>query len=87
MFLQKIILFLFLISAVMDYLLGHSQQFFQDNLSGVISHRLSILLHMDRILVFDQGDVVEDGAHKALFAQNKMYKKLWDAQVGRFLGG
>ena len=52
----------------------------------VIAHRLSTLLHMDRILVFDQGKIVEDGTHAQLLAQNKRYKALWEAQVGGFLG-
>ncbi|WP_353288170.1 ABC transporter ATP-binding protein [Wolbachia endosymbiont (group B) of Gerris lacustris] len=51
----------------------------------VIAHRLSTLLHMDRILVFDQGKVVEDGTHQELLDENGMYKTLWDAQVGGFL--
>ena len=52
----------------------------------VIAHRLSTLLHMDRILVFDQGNIVEDGSHEELVTANNLYKKLWDAQVGGFLG-
>ncbi len=51
----------------------------------VIAHRLSTLLHMDRILVFDDGKIVEDGSHLELVSQNTMYKALWDAQVGGFL--
>ena len=51
----------------------------------IIAHRLSTLLHMDRILVFDQGSIVEDGTHEELLEQNGLYKKLWEAQVGGFL--
>jgi ATP-binding cassette subfamily B protein len=51
----------------------------------IIAHRLSTLLHMDRILVFDQGSIVEDGTHQELLAKNGLYKTLWDAQVGGFL--
>jgi len=51
----------------------------------VIAHRLSTLLHMDRILVFDQGKIVEDGTHQELLDKNGMYKALWNAQVGGFL--
>lgn len=51
----------------------------------VIAHRLSTLLHMDRIIVFDQGKIVEDGTHDELLAKNGLYKTLWDAQVGGFL--
>ena len=51
----------------------------------VIAHRLSTLLHMDRILVFEQGKIVEDGSHTQLLTKNGMYKTLWEAQVGGFL--
>lgn len=51
----------------------------------VIAHRLSTLLHMDRILVFDRGKIVEDGTHQKLLAKAGLYKTLWDAQVGGFL--
>ncbi|BCA95228.1 ABC transporter ATP-binding protein [Legionella antarctica] len=51
----------------------------------VIAHRLSTLLHMDRILVFEQGKIVEDGTHVELIAKNGLYKSMWDAQVGGFL--
>ena len=51
----------------------------------IIAHRLSTLLEMDRILVFDQGKIVEDGTHLELLAKNGLYKILWGAQVGGFL--
>lgn len=50
----------------------------------VIAHRLSTLLHMDRILVFDKGKIIEDGTHIELL-KNGLYRTLWDAQVGGFL--
>jgi ATP-binding cassette subfamily B protein len=51
----------------------------------VIAHRLSTLLQMDRIIVFDQGKIVEDGSHTNLLARDGLYKTLWEAQVGGFL--
>lgn len=57
----------------------------KDKTSIVIAHRLSTLLHMDRILVFDAGKIVEDGSHEELLARNGLYKSMWDAQVGGFL--
>ncbi|MBX9977522.1 MAG: ABC transporter ATP-binding protein/permease [Alphaproteobacteria bacterium] len=52
----------------------------------VIAHRLSTLLHMDRILVFDKGRIVEDGTHADLLAKGGLYTTLWNAQIGGFLG-
>ena len=57
----------------------------QDKTTIVIAHRLSTLLRMDRILVFDQGKIVEDGTHAVLLAYKGLYKILWDTQVGGFL--
>jgi len=51
----------------------------------VIAHRLSTLLNMDRILVFDKGKIVEDGTHESLLAKKSLYRSLWEAQVGGFL--
>ncbi|KTD82402.1 ABC transporter ATP-binding protein [Legionella waltersii] len=53
--------------------------------SIVIAHRLSTLLHMDRILVFEAGKIVEDGSHDELLEKNGLYKSMWDAQIGGFL--
>jgi ATP-binding cassette, subfamily B, bacterial len=57
----------------------------QDKTTIVIAHRLSTLLHMDRILVFDQGKIIEDNTHHELLNHGRLYKTLWDAQVGGFL--
>lgn len=57
----------------------------QDKTTIVIAHRLSTLLHMDRIIVFDQGVIVEDGTHAELLANNGLYRTLWGSQVGGFL--
>ena len=51
----------------------------------VIAHRLSTLLHMDRILVFKKGKIVEDGSHQELIKQAGLYKTMWDAQTDGFL--
>lgn len=45
--------------------------------SIVITHRLSTITNMDRILVFDKGKIVGDGTHSTLLANNSIYKKLW----------
>jgi len=58
----------------------------QDKTTIIIAHRLSTLMHMDRILVFDNGKILEDGKHAELLHNNGLYKKLWSAQIGGFLG-
>ncbi len=57
----------------------------QNKTTIIIAHRLSTLKHMDRILVFDKGKIIEDGSHQELIDLNGSYKKLWDSQVGGFL--
>lgn len=57
----------------------------QGKTSIIIAHRLSTLLHMDRILVFERGKIIGDGTHQQLLEKNRLYKTLWDAQVGGFL--
>lgn len=51
----------------------------------VIAHRLSTLSGMDRILVFHEGKIIEDGTHEELIKANGHYKKLWKMQVGGFI--
>jgi ATP-binding cassette subfamily B protein len=50
-----------------------------------IAHRMSTIAHLDRILVFDQGRIVEDGEHSQLLAQQGLYYRLWSMQAGGFL--
>lgn len=50
-----------------------------------VAHRLSTIAHLDRILVFDRGRIVEDGAHEELLARQGFYHHLWSMQVGGFL--
>lgn len=51
----------------------------------VIAHRLSTLFRMNRILVFSQGKVIEEGTHAELLRLNGHYAKLWSMQAGGFL--
>lgn len=51
----------------------------------VIAHRLSTIQKMDRIVVMDDGKIVEQGSHKELLRQNGTYAKLWAHQSGGFI--
>ncbi|WP_300438326.1 ABC transporter ATP-binding protein [uncultured Mameliella sp.] len=51
-----------------------------------IAHRLSTIAQMDRILVLDQGRIVEEGSHEALLAQGGLYARYWERQSGGFIG-
>lgn len=53
--------------------------------SIVIAHRLSTIAKLDRIIVMDDGKIVEDGSHQNLLKQNGAYAKLWNHQSGGFL--
>ena len=50
-----------------------------------IAHRLSTLARMDRIVVLDEGRVVEEGTHDALLAQGGLYARYWNRQSGGFI--
>ena len=66
----------------------------QDTLYGVmegktviaIAHRLSTIAHMDRIVVLDDGHIVENGTHEELLALNGLYAGFWARQSGGFIG-
>ena len=51
-----------------------------------IAHRLSTIAAMDRLIVFDQGKIIEQGAHKDLLKTKGVYSQLWSHQSGGFLG-
>lgn len=50
-----------------------------------IAHRLSTLREMDRIIVMDEGKIVEDGSHTELLKKRGVYAKLWNHQAGGFI--
>lgn len=73
---------------------SHSERMIQDALKNlmagktaiVIAHRLSTIRSMDRTVVIDQGQIIEDGTHEELLKKERgMYKKLWELQAGGFI--
>jgi ATP-binding cassette subfamily B protein len=72
---------------------SESEQLIQDalwNLMGgktaiVIAHRLSTIQRMDRILVMEDGKIIEDGSHKELIKNKGKYSELWAHQSGGFI--
>ena len=50
-----------------------------------IAHRLSTLARMDRIVVLDQGQIVEEGNHTDLLAKGGLYARYWNRQSGGFI--
>ena len=62
------------------------EELMRDKTTIVIAHRLSTIMKMDRILVIDEGKVVESGTHQELLEKKEnIYKKLWEIQAGGFI--
>ena len=51
-----------------------------------IAHRLSTIAALDRLIVIDEGRIIEEGDHKSLLALGGLYARLWQRQSGGFLG-
>jgi len=72
---------------------SESEMFIQDALKKlmqnrttiVIAHRLSTIMQMDRIIVIDDGHIIEEGKHEELLKMQKgTYQRLWEIQAGGF---
>jgi len=57
----------------------------KDRTAIVIAHRLSTIQKMDRIIVIDKGNIIEEGTHAELLTKHGMYAKLWAHQSGGFI--
>lgn len=72
-------------SVTENYIQESLEKLMQNRTTLVIAHRLSTLAKMDRILVFDQGKIVEEGSHAELMVKKSRYAYMWQMQVGGFL--
>lgn len=61
------------------------QELMNDRTAIVIAHRLSTIQKMDRILVLENGAVIEDGSHAELLKRKGVYAQLWAHQSGGFI--
>ena len=57
----------------------------QNKTTFAIAHRLSTIARMDRLLVLDKGEIVEEGTHQQLVNIDGLYAKLWSRQSGGFI--
>jgi ATP-binding cassette subfamily B multidrug efflux pump len=51
-----------------------------------IAHRLSTIAAMDRLIILDKGQIIEQGSHAELLQQRGIYAQLWAHQTGGFIG-
>ncbi len=61
------------------------QELMKGRTTIVIAHRLSTIQHMDRIIVLDEGRIVEHGSHAELLKKGDLYARLWNHQTGGFI--
>ena len=67
------------------YIQNSLDQLTQNKTALIVTHRLSTVSKLDRILVFDQGKLVEDGTPANLLKKKGLYKKLWDHSLNGLL--
>ncbi|MES2199676.1 MAG: ABC transporter ATP-binding protein [Chlamydiota bacterium] len=72
-------------SVTEKYIQDSLEKLMTNRTTVVVAHRLSTLSKMDRILVFDRGEVIEQGSHLELLNKQGHYAHMWQMQAGGFL--
>lgn len=67
------------------YIQDSLEKLMENRTTIVVAHRLSTLSKMDRILVFDEGKIIEEGTHLELLSKKGHYAHMWQMQAGGFL--
>ncbi|MGB1237224.1 MAG: ABC transporter ATP-binding protein [Pseudomonadales bacterium] len=64
----------------------HLEELMENKTVIAIAHRLSTIAAMDRLIVLDKGEIIEQGSHHELLKQGGVYAQLWAHQSGDFIG-
>lgn len=67
-----------------NYIQESLKNSFEDKTMVVIAHRLATISHLDKIYVFDKGEIVEEGTHEQLITKNGKYAEMWNLQSDGF---
>ncbi len=57
----------------------------QDKLAFFVTHRLSIIRYATRILVMDEGRIIDDGSHHDLMRRCDLYRRMYSAQADKYI--
>ncbi len=63
-----------------EFVLSNLREFFRGRTNILIAHRISAVMHADRIIVLDKGHIVEAGTHDKLIATDGVYRCIWQLQ-------
>lgn len=69
-----------------QYIQSHLQTVMKGKTALVIAHRISTIQQLDRILVLEHGNIVEDGTHASLLRKKGVYASLWNHQSDGYIG-